>query len=447
MSTHYRLKPSRFILQFKPSDRATVHGGQLAIAAVMERFGLKKRVRAVRCLDPRTDKHKGYDAEVYVVGIIFALTNGGCTLAEVEKLNEDEALKAFLGIKRFPDESSVGEWLRNVGDKGSEAIRQIVRDFIGWSLEQAKPGRYKQAGKVECFFDDTQIEVSGHRFEGAKINYDGDLALGWQTLWVGPFLADGILGAEGDVSSQLPELLKLNAGLWKKEEGYLYADSASSSGNYLEVIDEYFGQWTVSYNRWTDVLERQAGAYPSAYWSKPIERRGRKGETLKEQYAWTRHMPEGSSHPWDFAVARYRNCEDLFWRYSFIATKKVSENAQTIFETHRLKGDFERCFSELLTDMDLHHPPCSALGANRAYYALATLAYDILQALKLIWLPESEQSHRVRTLVHRLLLIPVEIKRHARQILACFYAPAHMVTWRRHFIAMLLPRCAVLASG
>lgn len=124
-------------------------------------------------------------------------------MSEVENLNQDEALKTILGIKKFPDESSVGEWMRNVGEDGSVAVRRIGRDFVKWAMEQADPRRYKHTGQLECFFDDTQIEVSGHNFEGAKINYEGNMALGWQTLWLGPFLVDGVLGPAGDVSSQL----------------------------------------------------------------------------------------------------------------------------------------------------------------------------------------------------------------------------------------------------
>ena len=153
------------------------------------------------------------------------------------------------------------------------------------------------------------------------------------------------------------------------------------------------------------------------------------------------------SEPVQYAVARCRSEEDLFWRYSFIATHTQDGSAQIVFERHRLKGDFERRFSELLSDMDLHHPPCANLAANRVYYALATLAYNMLQALKLIWMPVDDQGLRVRTLVHRLLLIPVEIKRHARQVLACFYVPEHAATWWRQFIALLLPRCRVVPSG
>ena len=70
------MRPPKFTLRFEPSEKASVHGGQLAIAAVWEKFGLKKRVRVEPALDPRREKGKGYDPIVYVTGILFALTSG-----------------------------------------------------------------------------------------------------------------------------------------------------------------------------------------------------------------------------------------------------------------------------------------------------------------------------------------------------------------------------------
>jgi hypothetical protein len=447
MSRHYTIKPAKFTLRFEPSERASAYGGQLAIAAVLERFKLWKRVKRVRALDPRRHLHKGYDPCVYVAAILFSLTSGGCTLSDVEQLNEDEALKAMLGIKRFPDATSVGEWLRHVGMEGAQALRGIVREFVEWSLAQAEPARYEHLGQVECFFDDTQLEVNGPSFEGAAINYEGKLALGWQTLWVGPFLVDGVLGTAGeDVSSQLPALLETNQDLWSKAKSHLYADSASSAGKYLKAIARHFDSWTVSYNKWTDPLEGQAHAFPQTYWSEPRAVKGRKGEAAVEQYAWLRYQPEGCDQTQLFAVARRRAQGEMFWNFSFLNCSETFPSAQGAFERHHLKGDRERLFSDVLSDLDLHHPPCAALSANRVYYALAMLAYDVLQALKLIWLPPVLQAARVRTLLKHLLMVPVEIKRHARALLACFYAPAQWIAWWRRFLGDLLPRCQ-LASG
>lgn len=133
-------------------------------------------------------------------------------------------------------------------------MRRINRDFVQGALSQAEPARYRHLGRTECFFDDTQIEVSGPSFEGAAINYEGKLALSWQVLLVGPFLAEQIVRATSDakespasdqagqdVSNRLPELLAANTSLWSKAESYLYIDSASSAGKYLETIVAHFG--------------------------------------------------------------------------------------------------------------------------------------------------------------------------------------------------------------
>ncbi|QBG47441.1 hypothetical protein EGM51_08570 [Verrucomicrobia bacterium S94] len=63
----------------------------------------------------------------------------------------------------------------------------------------------------------------------------------------------------------------------------------------------------------------------------------------------------------------------------------------------RLKSDYDRRFSELLTDLGLHQPPCRNLAANNVYYLLGVLAYDLLQSIKLLYLPEGHQPKRVRS--------------------------------------------------
>ena len=459
MAAHYTKKDARFQVEFRSSDRATAHGGQLALNALWKHFGLWERVKRARALDPRTHKGKGYDPVVYVAQVLFCLTSGGVSLADAERLDEDGSVKALLGLEKCPDQTALGQWLRQVGAAGGwEGLRHINRDFVQWTLSQAAPGRYRHNGRVECFFDDTQLEVNGPSFEGAKMNYEGNLALSWQTLWVGPMLADSVLGssteskeskssdqAGNDVSGCLLALLEQNHRLWDKAQSYLYADSASSAGKYLEGIAEYFGAWSVSYNKWTEPLEPKVAELPEMAWSGVEKTRWRDGTEHQAQYAWFRHQPGGCQTPKLFAVVRHKAMEgELFWRYAFVTCQEQTGSPQQAFEHHRLKGDKERAFSELLSDLDLHHPPCQDLKANRVFYALATLAYNALMALKLIHLPEGEQPKRVRTLIRHWLLVPVELKRHARQLKACLYLPAGWIAWWRGFLAQWLPQCRQL---
>jgi hypothetical protein len=459
VSKYYTLKPRKFSVEFRDWRQASAHGGQLAVAALLDQFDLKDRVRREPALDPRTHQGKGFAPLVYVTQLLYSFTSGGVSLADAERLNDDGPLKAFLGIAKFPDQTAVGEWLRDIGQPGWEALRRIQRAFVQWALGRAEPARYQHAGRTECFFDDTQIEVSGSSFEGAAINYEGNLALSWQVLLAGPFVADQILGATSDtkespasdqagkdVSNRLPELLAANAALWPKDQGYLYADSASSAGKYLETISQHFDAWSVSYNKWTGPLETKAAELPALAWSPVQTVRWRDGREHTAQYAWFRHQPAGCESPRRFAVVRHRPDGEMFWRYAFITVQEQDGAAQLAFERHRLKGDKERVLSELLSDLDLHHPPCAKLNANRSFYTLAVLAWNLLQALKLLHLPPSEAPKRMRTLLRHLLLIPVELKHHARQLKACLYAPAGWVAWWRGLLADLLPRCRVLGS-
>src|SRR5438445_396073 len=459
MSKYITLQPRKFSIEFCDPQTASVHGGQLAVAGLLEQFGLKERVEGEPALDPRTHTGKGYTPLVYVAQLLHSFTSGGVSLADAERLNEDEPFKAFLGVGKLPDQTAIGEWLRALGEPGWQALRRINRDFVQRVLAQAQPGRYRHLGRTECFLDDPQIEVSGPSFEGAAINYEGERALSWQVLLVGPLLADHILGATSDtkespasdqagkdVSHRLPEWLAANAPLWSKAENYLYTDSASSAGKYLDGIAEHFGAWSVSYNQWTGPLEAKAAELPQRVWSAAEPTRWRDGSEHTAQYAWFRYQPGGCATPKRFGVVRHRAADEMVWRYAFLTTHEPDGPARLAFEPHRLKGDKERLLSELLSDLDLHHPPCKDLNANRSFYTLAGLGWNLLQALKRLHLPEREAPKRLRTLVRHLRLMPVELKRHARQLKACLYAPAGWVAWWRGMLAELLPRCRVLSG-
>ncbi|MFP4358893.1 MAG: hypothetical protein ACLFSZ_10740, partial [Puniceicoccaceae bacterium] len=47
-----------------------------------------------------THEGKGYDPEVVIGALIFNFTNSGASLADAERLDEDEALKSLLEIKK-----------------------------------------------------------------------------------------------------------------------------------------------------------------------------------------------------------------------------------------------------------------------------------------------------------------------------------------------------------
>ena len=59
MAKHYTKKEVRFQVEFRPSEQATAHGGQLAVNAFFDQFGLWRRVQQALALEVRQHKGKG----------------------------------------------------------------------------------------------------------------------------------------------------------------------------------------------------------------------------------------------------------------------------------------------------------------------------------------------------------------------------------------------------
>ena len=433
---------TRLKLQFVANTDHSIHAGLVAVEAMARRFGLWDKVRQIRCLDPRKDRKRGYGAEVIAGQLIYALCSGGGCLSDSEALNDDPLAQELFGVEKFADQSQVGEWLREQSQASVDALRQLLHEFVAWVWEQTPPSRLLHAGQREVFFDDTQLEVSGKHFEGAAVNYNGDRALSWQTLWVGPLLTDSHMGSPQDVSDQLLPMLERNRPLWQGKEAHFYADSGSSAGKYLDAIDAEGWHYTVSYNKWTGPLERTACEQPASAWK----------QTGEEHHALIRHQPEGRRAPQLFATVRRK--ADLFDTYGFIACDARQTDAALVGERHHLKGEKEQLFGEVLSGLDLHRPPCSALMANQIYYLIAALAYDLMVAIKLLDLNDECQGWRIKTLMKKLVLLPGRLSRRARQWVVQVLVPGAWLCWWQRWAERAWPGehgpgrpCLTVASG
>jgi len=420
--------------EFVPAQKQSTLGGLPALEALAQEFDLWRKLRTLPGLDPRTRTSHGYSPELIVAQLLYCFCSGGSSLADAERLNDEPLARQMAGVEKFADQTHLGEWLRKQSDASVRAFWQLISQFVQWVIARADAARWTYAGRAEVFFDDTQIEVFGPSFEGAQINYEGHLALSWQTLWLGPFLVDGQLGSPGDVSSALPSMLQEHRGLWQERSSDFLADSGSSSTEQLKAIAQAgFTHWSVSYNKWTTVPERTAAALPQSAWSPAAQSRWRNGVEITEQHADIRHTVAESDFTMTLAVARWKKDDELFWRYAFVAHEGRRHDAQGVMARHRLKGGKEQLFKEVLRGLDLHHPPCESLVANRMFYAIGALAYNLMKAVQLLCLPEDCQSWTVPTLLKQMVRIPATLVRHARRLVARVEVALSWLEWWRNW--------------
>ena len=186
-----------------------------------------------------------------------------------------------------------------------------------------------------------------------------------------------------------------------------------------------FSSWSVSYNHWAAKLAELAAALPESDWQDPAERNG-----ATETYAWVMHVPGELAAPRRFAACRWKPEGEMLWRYAFTACESESARSpREVFECPRLQGDFERHFSEVLSDLDLHHPPCLVLQANRMFYGIASLAHNLLQALKLLRLGDEAQTWRNRTIIRNVITVPATQINHANRLLLKVCVPVGFLRW------------------
>jgi hypothetical protein len=446
-----------FVIQ--DSDDVSTYGGAVLIDAIARDAGIYEAIAKMPSLDHRSDKSRGFKPEAIISQILTSFATGGISIADAGRLAQDKALGKLIGLDRMADEATLNIWLKRQTPESVAALWELNRQLLTWTFAQLpKAALCPKAGKAEVFFDGTEIEVHGKKFEKTAINYDGNLTYSWQTLWLnGKWILGGVLDSGNvDVSQHLRPLLLETKALWhpfaETGEAHFFADSGSSAGKYLTIVAQYNWSWSISYNKWTSKLEQLSDALPATDWGEKIPATSRKGEAILEEHSWVRHQPgEDCLTGHDFAAVRYQAADgcDLIYRYAFVvcgqankAPAPVTKPAEALatFDLHKTKGAHEHVFTNILSDLDLHHPPCMKFDANAAWYALGAIANNLLRATQALTMAAEHQNMRLRSIIRHYLTIPVRVTKHAGRSEVKLFLPKTIQKWAAEMLAKVWPK-------
>jgi hypothetical protein len=363
-----------------------------------------------------------------MMSLIFSLAQGDGSLLDVDRLGADDGRQLLLGLREVPDSRRLGEYLVRFDDAAVERLRAVALALTQEVSIEVSQAEESAKGYVPLFVDGTSIEVDGQYFEGAKSGYNGEIQYWLHNvfvgrLWVSQQLHAGGVGVTKGWKGQLEEIEPVLAG-WKV---WFRGDNAYYDGKVVKYCRGKSWDYSISVT--------------SDSYKKPLREEVRYlseqdwvwlGDDHTEEAAFIYHQPHGWEELesyivvrswWDGAQRRIRP------KHIFILVSRTDLPIAEMVKRHRAKQGQENAQKGPLIDLDLHHPPCWRLQANRAFYTAAQIAQVLLCAVQYGLLPEAARSHGIRTIIRDLIRVPGRLVRHSRRWILRFAKSALRLDW------------------
>ena len=99
-------------LQTRYNERFTHRAGLLSIAHLMDSLSLAEPIDQHF---PQPKSNRGYRPSEFIKILILMQHEGSFHLDDIRHLQDDEALRRVLALKKLPQATTLGDWLRRVG--------------------------------------------------------------------------------------------------------------------------------------------------------------------------------------------------------------------------------------------------------------------------------------------------------------------------------------------
>lgn len=404
------LKPFKIT---RSKEKITNKIGLPLIEQLAEKLGLREKTDK---LFPKPGSNRGIKASDYVMTLVDMLIDGAMHLEDVNHLLADEGYQELLKEMDLPTSDAIGDWLRRYGGKQSEKwIWEVMLRVLSVAA--------KEGSTLDI--DATIIEAEKG---DAQKTYKG--VYGYQPL-LGIIAENGMIAGsdfrEGNVSPQsgLVEFIKECRRNYGQEIKLVRSDSAGWQKDVVDYCNKEKVGFTITADQTEPVLEA-IKSIPEEQWQRGIDKEG-----LKEDYeiAETIYFFGAKKREVRLVAKRVKLKKqyDLFLSYSYwiVGTnlKKEQYDSQKVIHIHQGRGSMEKRIGELKHQLNINHLPCGQFNANCLYFTIGLLAYNLLQLLKLIGLPEEYHNKTVKTLRYQLIKLAGKVITHARYRILQIAAP------------------------
>jgi hypothetical protein len=421
----------------KWSEKCSLHGGQILIEALCQRFKLWDEFPEAQLPKPTG----GVLSQAVVAQLLFSFTMGVPNLESGDRFRRDPVLLELLGLESTADEATLRAWfqgqtwdsvraLRGLNSRmvhqamaeggaahntlGSPLVlRRVSSKLSPRAVVKAEATKKEPIAFLPIVLADTKIPA---RMPGASDDQLRQSAISWQTLSIGQFLLDGTWGNEpeddGSPWSGLKGFLTTHRESWNGKEACFHYDEAPDDPSYRKVVaTSGFTMWTAPAGFDTEpatdsFVRRSMGGD----WQ-PAE----SGDHFADEYAILPLRDNGGT----VAAARSKRNADQPAKdqYLFMPAGMAHphQSVEGIFQFHESLKERPKVVDEMLESFTLRSLPFDSPVENAAYFALASLAFNLIIALRDSVLPPELRNCRLERIIHEVLLAPAALLKPSRQ--------------------------------
>ena len=404
------------------NDLLTSRAGLLSIAHLMDSLSLTERIDQHF---PQPKSNRGCRPSEFIKTLILMQHEGSFHLDDIRHLQDDEALRRVLALKKLPQATTLGDWLRRVGAQlqTQDAWVKVNRALLQSALHRRK--------KVTVDIDAT--EIVAHKAD-ARWTYNknkgfmpmvGHIAETGQVVAV-DFRQGNIPPAQDNLAfiqqcqQSLPEGCALEA---------LRIDAAGYQTNIIEYCDEQHIQYAIR-ARSSAAMRAQIEAASDSNWLPLFDQQGEAvcgQDTYRTSFcigdyakAFTLIIQRTALSGQASLDLDSQDSSDGIslggYTYRAIATNRDELSDSEIIHWYNQRAeDSENRIEELKLDFGGDTLPCSDFNANALYFLIAALSYNLLALMRQL-LPEELARHRAVTLRWRLYAMAAKVVKTGHQL-------------------------------
>jgi hypothetical protein len=386
-------------------EAVTSFGGLTLVERMAQRLGLWSTLAGTL-----PERRGEYDWTTCVKSVVAGLLSGGHGTYAAQCVREDAALLGLLDLEGAPEEATVWRSLKELGQYQADGrLPKVQAVAARRTLEKIPRPSLFFEGFARVFSDGTLLEGSGRR-EGTKYIPEKGQGLMWSAVFVGPVLAAQRLSAEGEgeqsaVRAMLPEVKEwVLKPLHLERKALVLIDSLHGDGPTLTELEEMGLHYIAGANKLSataktlseqpDLVWEDTGANQALGWSE---------SGVCECWIQCEEWPE--KRP--LYGRRWKHEGEMIWNYSGVMSELVKKDvrgmlnrglsfALAIWRLYDSKAGMETLFSDGLSDLGLHHPPCQEHVRNAGFYAAASLAWVLGTAVDAIGGQGGDRGSMVR---------------------------------------------------